>query len=299
MYDNYEKTFHAPCSALKNILPDTPFDEYKKMSGLNYHGLKNFYENPMLWKAGWFDERPETRAMKFGTMAHVWLLQGDEAFGRRYATWTPPVNPKTGSPFGAETKAYKEALLEWHAANPGKEPVSEETLDLLGRMRAETGRNPSFSRFFRSPDEPGAHSEVIFRGPLDGVPELILKGAIDRYDDEFGIIDLKTTQTLDKRFWKYTVEDRGYIDQLAFYQIAVHDVCGSEKYPGCFIAAIETGGQLRSGIQWIDPRIMERAREKVLHEMVMFAVCVKEGNFPGPFDKLLIRKSYMGDAADE
>ena len=331
MWNQYQKSMHAPLSALKNVQMNLGFEEYQKLPGLNYHGLKNFFENPLKWKEGWFDDRPETPAMKFGTMAHVLLLQGRDEFFSRYRLWTPPVNPKTGSAFGAETKAYKEAQLEWYAANPGKEPVSEETLKTLDAMRAETERNPQFQRFFRpgapagdssrrclgepfapdgrserpdrEPDEPetdGVHSEVMFRGPLDGVPELILKGAIDRYDDEFGIIDLKTTSALDKRFWKFGVEDRGYVDQLAFYQIAVHDVCGGgDKYPNAFIAAVETGGQFRSGIEWIAPPIMERARARVLDQMLVYATCVKQGIFNGPYDRLIIKKSYMGDAADD
>lgn len=300
MWDQYQKSMHAPLSALKNVQTNMGFEEYQKLPGLNYHGLKNFFENPLKWKEGWFDDRPETPAMKFGTMAHVLLLQGRDEFFSRYRLWTPPVNPKTGSAFGAETKAYKEAQLEWYAANPGKEPVSEETLKTLDAMRAETERNPQFQRFFRAPETDGVHTEVMFRGPLDGVPELILKGAVDRYDDEFGIIDLKTTQTLDKRFWKFGIEDRGYVDQLAFYQIAVHDVCGGgDKYPNAFIAAVETGGQFRSGIEWIAPPIMERARARVLDQMIVYATCVSQGMFNGPYDRLIIKKSYMGDAADE
>lgn len=300
MWDQYQKSMHAPLSALKNIQAGMGFEDYQKLPGLNYHGLKNFFENPLRWKEGWFDDRPETPAMKFGTMAHVLLLQGRDEFFSRYRLWTPPVNPKTGSAFGSETKAYKEAQLEWYAANPGKEPVSEETLKTLDAMRAETERNPQFQRFFRAPETDGVHTEVMFRGPLDGAAELILKGAIDRYDDEFGIIDLKTTQTLDKRFWKFGIEDRGYVDQLAFYQIAVHDVCGGgDKYPNAFIAAVETGGQFRSGIEWIAPPIMERARARVLDQMLVYATCVKQGIFNGPYDRLIIKKSYMGDAADE
>lgn len=290
---------HKPLTELDHIEHGLTFAEYRELPGVNYHSLRDFCENPRLWHEGWFDRRPETPAIKLGTQIHTLLLQGSSAFWTRYARFDPPVNPKTENPYGPETKTYKEALLEWHREHPGTEPVPPETVETLSRILNETRRNPVLGEILRSPDADGAHSEVIFRGPLEGVPQLVLKGAIDRYDDQIGIIDLKTTSSLDDRFWRYTIHDREYIDQLAFYQIAAHDVCRSAGYPDAYIAAVETGGMFRSAAALIDPRIMDRARAHVLDLLARFSRSVQKGDYPDPGDTLRVIKFYRGDAPED
>lgn len=255
------------------------------MDGLNFHSLLDFTRNPRLWKDGWYEaNRKETPAMVFGTQAHEMLLQGEETFLRNNAVWNPPVNPKTGTEYGAGTKAYLDAKSVWCAENEGKRPCSAETEDALRAMRDEVRRNPAMREILREHDAKGVNSEVMFYGEiLDGMK---LKGAIDRYDEEVGIVDLKTTAQLSEEFWKYEIYRRKYVEQLAFYQIAVHDVCGSEEWIPCYIAAIETGGQFVSDVRLLDEEMMVRARAEVYGMIAEFRTAQIEDVYAGPHDEV-------------
>lgn len=57
-----------------------------------------------------------------------------KAFIDSVFVFDPPINKKTGKPYGYDTQAYEQALAEAMADNPGKELVSQSDVDLVKSM---------------------------------------------------------------------------------------------------------------------------------------------------------------------
>lgn len=75
-------------------------------------------------------EKKESEAMSQGSVYHSMLAsltnKGDlSEFENEYFVFEPPVNPKTGEPFGYSSKAYQEALTAARIINSEKEPCSQ------------------------------------------------------------------------------------------------------------------------------------------------------------------------------
>ena len=194
-------------------------EDYFSDEALNFHSLWDFRKDRKLFADGYFAVKETTDAMRQGTQFHELVLEGDEVFNANNALWTPPVNEKTGKQYGAETKAYAEARAEWEKANPGKTAYTPEEWDLFARMRDAIISHPAAGGIL-FPEEAETASELKFRGEY--APGWAVKGSIDRYDAEIGIIDLKTCAEIERfdgyRSFEKTCLFGGYIEQLAFYQ---------------------------------------------------------------------------------
>ena len=57
-----------------------------------------------------------------------------EDFLNNVCVFDPPRNPKTGAPYGYDTKAYSEAYAQFSFENPNKEIVSQSDVDLVKTM---------------------------------------------------------------------------------------------------------------------------------------------------------------------
>lgn len=280
---------------VKGIVPVKSFAEYRELEGLNFHTLKDFCDNPYRWSEGWFaDNRPVGDALRIGTQAHELILQGEDVFAANNALWTPPVNPKTGEPYGVGTKSFKEALAAWEADNAGRRAYSVEERAAFENMAEELERNPAVTGVLRTPKEDGVYSEVAFCGEM--VPFLTVKGSIDRYDDEVGIVDLKTTGSLTEKFWKYDIWDRKYVQQLAFYQSALMQIgnLDPDAYIPCYIVAVETGGQFRSALLELDPEVMAAARAMVRQMIGKYLDAKMSMNYAGPYDGTIVIRTVRG-----
>ena len=87
---------------------------------------------------------PQTDAKRLGSLFHDLMAcsaehydNGTEAVAqwlRGIAVFEPPVNEKTGAPYGTATKAYKEAYEAFLQANEGKMIASDEELSLVQKM---------------------------------------------------------------------------------------------------------------------------------------------------------------------
>lgn len=139
----------------------------------------------------------ESAAMSFGRAAHCHLLEGAEAFGARFVV--PPINARTGKPYGPETD---KAIA--FAKESGKCPVGQYDLDVIGCMAEAINEHAEAQRLLRV-----GSPEVTVRN-------LVWQARMDRYCQDTGeIVDLKTTTSLDgfrADFFKY-----GYDYQAAFY----------------------------------------------------------------------------------
>ena len=117
-----------------------PYSEY-----LSSSQLKRYAVSPKAFKFA-LDNPTEEKsdALRFGSLFHDLMAScaehydnDTEAIGewmRGIAVFTPPKNEKTGQPYGAATKAYKEAYEAFLQGNGGKTIASNEELSLVQKM---------------------------------------------------------------------------------------------------------------------------------------------------------------------
>ena len=117
---------------------DMPNDEYHRgewqKEFISSTQLKRYLVSPKYFQ--YIREHPEEDTVSLeasmqGSVYHSMLAslvnKGDldTDFQQEYFIFEPPVNPKTGAPFGVGTKAYMEVYEQALADNPGKEATSE------------------------------------------------------------------------------------------------------------------------------------------------------------------------------
>jgi hypothetical protein len=76
---------------------------------MSSHQLRDFRKCPELFRRQRVGliPRPDKPAYLMGRAAHCLIIEGKAEFDRRYMTGGP-INPKTGRPYGADTKAHAE-----------------------------------------------------------------------------------------------------------------------------------------------------------------------------------------------
>ena len=119
-------------AAVTNIISREPADVYhaKANEYLSSHQLGDFRKCPLLYhrkKLGRIEEE-ERPAYTVGRAAHTLILEGLDRFEEDFAVGGP-INPKTGQPFGANTKTW----AEWAEAI-GKPVLTDAQFDVVARM---------------------------------------------------------------------------------------------------------------------------------------------------------------------
>ena len=267
---------------------------YRADPRLNFHKLADFKRDPRAFHDGLFDVREETDAMRFGTALHALILQGESVFANKAASFNPPINPKTGEPYGATTNAFKEARSAFESANVGKTIISNSDRVLIEKLRDEFFFHPYAPSCLGSAD--WAASEIPVCGEINlGSGETFpVKGLIDRYS-EAGLIDVKTTACLDdgsgRDKFRYAMYDYKYIVQIAFYHMILTD-CYNAPFVPCYIVAFEKNAPNRVAVYAIAPEVITKAREVVRCWIRDFQESVNTKTFESRFDKLQIVTTY-------
>ncbi|RMD60649.1 hypothetical protein D6833_09375, partial [Candidatus Parcubacteria bacterium] len=119
----------CPMSAVDFPLLYEPVEVYHQKASeyLTSHQLADFRRCPLLYqkkKLGLVEEE-DRAAFLVGRALHTLVLEGQEAFSKQYAVGGP-VNPRTGQPFGPNTKAF----AQW-AAEQGKPVLTTAQLELV------------------------------------------------------------------------------------------------------------------------------------------------------------------------
>ena len=288
---------------LRNTVKDWPRDEYFSDEALNFHTLRDFCRDPKLFAEGYYNKEnddPKRRdAKRQGTQLHELVLEGDDVFNANNALWTPPVNEKTGKPFGSDTKKYTDALAEFKAANQGKESYTTDEWNMFAAMRDALTNHPVAGPYlFPETTEQRAESELKFRGEF--CPGWFAKGSIDRYDNVFGIIDLKTCAEIERfdgyKSFEKTCIYSGYIEQLAFYQIMFHELMdprASADYPPVTIIGVEKKEPYRVAVCQPDDETQAAAREQIYKMLDKYMKAVKEQRFESRYDEIItLHRNY-------
>jgi len=207
-----------------------PYTDY-----LSSTQIKAYLKSPRFFK--WKLDNPEEEksdALAFGSLFHEAMQMFAEGvtpdafskyFRERIAVFEPPVNDKTGQPYGAATKAYKEAYEAFLKTNDGKPIATEEDVELVRNMTLSLlcGCGAT-SEQVRKLLKWGKPEVSIFHTTKDGVklkirPDLLTKRKI--IDWKTTTLDDLTEESINRAILKYA-----YHVSAAMYQWVAHEVLG-------------------------------------------------------------------------
>jgi len=144
----------------------------KRAENLSSHALGDFRKSPWLFRKkelGLIHDSDST-AYLVGRAAHCLILEGRDAFDAGFAVGGP-INPKTGKPYGRETKAF----AAW-ASEVGKPVLTDSQNALVEDLAAGVAQHPVTSLMFSH-----GHAEVVARCEYGDMP---CQGRLDWFSPE-------------------------------------------------------------------------------------------------------------------
>ncbi len=250
---------------------------------LSSHALIDFIESPAAYhsKMAGLSPPKDSDAYRAGRAAHCLILEGKDAYRRRY-TFGGPVNEKTGKYFGQQTKAYE----EWRASKEaeGLEVLSDSEDALCEFLAAGVRMHPEATEILSV-----GYPEAVARTRYCGTDCQI---RID-WLTENAIVDLKTCRDI-KRFMRDFFDYR-YQNQLSFYQKVLEAHAGV-RLP-VFVIAAEKAAPYRAALYRIDQPVLDRAQLENEDAMRRLRECVSTGYWPTGYEGVKVIEAYRGKEA--
>lgn len=231
-----------------SFLVEEPAAEYHARSGevLSSHLLADFRRCPELYRRKVLGLVPDEDRPSYlvGRATHTAILEGLDVFHREYAVGGP-VNPKTGQPYGSNTKAWS----EW-AETQGKPTLTREQAELIERLAESVTQHREAQNLLAE-----GFPERVVRAEYCGVPCQIRMDWLNPY---LGVVDLKTCDDL---LWFETDARRyGYHQQLAFYVEVLRQKVGL-RMPA-YLLAVEKKLPYRVGLWRLGEDTLSAARQE-------------------------------------
>ncbi len=215
------------------IYPGTPFETYLSWSYVSNSSLGPALRSTMHYVdylANGIEPRP---SMRLGTICHAGRLEPllfcqthvvmpDFSDQVKCADGSAPKNPRS-------TKAYKQMVSDFHAANVDKTIVTQKEFDSMYRMVLATRNHARAAEYLCD----GGQVELAFvwDDPETGIR---CKGRADHWNQKLGrISDLKTTA--DCMAFNKSIANFGYDRQAAFYMDGLR-ANGFEVNEFCIVA---------------------------------------------------------------
>jgi len=257
-----------------SFLHKEPADVYHSKSNthLTAHALSDFRRCPLLYhrkQLGLVTE-PDTTAYLIGRAAHALILEGREQYEREYAVGGP-INPKTGQPFGSQTKAF----AEW-AEQQGRTVLSDAQAATVEQMAAGVHANGLARRLLQNGIAEGVVRRQWMGEKCQARIDWISRCA------EIGIIDLKTVNDLDS--FEEAANTYGYIYQLAFYRTLVAKASGHVL--SVYMIAVEKREPFRCGVWHIGGHLLDEAEYDCRCAIAELVACRAADVWPTLFDGL-------------
>ncbi len=259
-----------------NFLTREPAEVYhaKAKEFLTSHTLSDFRRCPLLYRKkelGLVPER-DTTAYLIGRAAHALILEGRQRYEREYAVGGP-LNPKTGQPFGSQTKAF----AEW--VEKQSKPVLSDAHAALVEQLAASVRAHGVARDLLS----SGVAEGVVRGRYAEFPCQARMDWVNP-DTQVGIVDLKTCDHLDE--FELAIRAFDYVHQVAFYRAVVAVVSG-HVLP-VHIVAVEKRAPFRCGAWHILPSVLAEAQRQNEAAMAELGRCRATGDWFTRFEELRV-----------
>jgi hypothetical protein len=198
---------------------------------------------------------------------HALILEGQDKFDTEFAVGGP-INPKTGQPFGATTKAF----AEW-AQTIGKDILTDNQYEVVINMHLSVSQH-EVAQMLLADGIP----EGVVRTEYCGVPCQI---RMDWYDAFFGIVDLKTCDDL--TWFESDARRFGYVYQLAFYRAVLAQVIGI-KSP-VHLIAVEKKEPYRTGVWKVSNESLGLAQTSNETAIAQLRDCLATNQWPTGYEQ--------------
>lgn len=269
------------------VPPDFKSHWVESLSEEEYHAdktamnstlLRKMKKSPLTFKAhfdGLRDE--ETESQKFGTMAHMVLLQGQK-FWDKYRVMPEFIGLTKDGRESKQSGEAREKKAAWLAdLPPGCLVVTPEELDHLKGMVESLLRNKHALEVVQlsKPEVTG-----YYRDPVTGIK---CRARIDLLAMNLSCLgDLKTTKNCTPRAFMRSVYDEDYLYQiqLGMYDAAIKEITGSAPELWTWIA-IEKKPPYEVYVHEADPPTLEIGRWEYRRLMNRLKLCIDTDNWPG------------------
>jgi hypothetical protein len=195
------------------------------------------------------------------------ILEGQDKFDTEFAVGGP-INPKTGQPFGATTKAF----AEW-AQTIGKDILTDNQYEVVINMHLSVSQHEVAQTLLTD-----GIPEGVVRTEYCGVPCQI---RMDWYDAFFGIVDLKTCDDL--TWFESDARRYGYVYQLAFYRAVLAQVIGI-KAP-VHLIAVEKKEPYRTGVWKVSNESLGLAQTSNETAIAQLRDCLATNQWPTGYEQ--------------
>lgn len=201
------------------LYPNMPFARYRDEPGISNSDLRLVAVSPLTyWRAKQIPRKP-TDSMQRGTAGHVAVLELHRFLSE--ALPTPEINPDTGKPWRANTKADK----RFREDNPDRLIMTRKDFFAAKRMGEAVRRNPRAQELLR---HGRAEVSIFWDCPETGVRrkgrcDFLGSGSRDHlgtlsHDSKIAhLVDVKTAATVRPRDFVRDTAKRGAHRQLAGY----------------------------------------------------------------------------------
>ena len=283
---------------MSDVFYNIPNEQYHHGEGfeeyLSSTQLKGYAVSPKFARFMLDNPQVQTAAMHFGSLFHdcmsaIAIGKTPEEALDTIVTFEPPVNEKTGQPYGATTKAYKEAYEAFCATRPEVKPTTKEEKETVAKMLHSLLNDcGATSEQVRKLLKWGDPEVSILYETEDGIkvkarPDLLTRGKI--IDWKTTTLDDLTEESINRTILRY-----GYHISAAMYQWVAKQVLGEwkdfylvfvqkqEPYDCIMVNMVNYGYRYMPDIDMVipGPGAMEFKRLLDLHTK-----CVNANEWPG------------------
>lgn len=243
--------------------------EYHQSERVSKSGLDLIAKAPALYQHNRLHPRPQTPAMRMGTLVHTAILEPDSLMS------SVMVAPKCDRRTSAG-KAEWEAFL---VASEGKELVTDEEIEELTSIRDAVWAHPAASRALSMLTEVEAsiywtQNDVACRCRPDG----ILSNGV--------VLDVKTTRDATPDQFARSIAQYRYHVQAAFYSDGYRAAFG-EPPKGFLFLAVETDRPYLTACYVASEAMTARGRADYERDLETYRRCLEAGVWPGLSEKPL------------
>lgn len=187
--------------------------------------LKNYLISPKYARYVWLNpEKKDTDALELGSVYHAILESRVNNTPMPYVAFDGPINERTGKPYGRDTLAYQNGMVEFESENQGALICSNANLLTANIMVDELLKgNDNLSPIVQS---------FIKNGIAEQSHYIEYQGGLFKFRTDVKtknlIVDWKTTQLENPKpenFERQIIE-RGYHISAAMYQFLDHELTG-------------------------------------------------------------------------
>ncbi len=253
-----------------------PEKDYHSKAGecLSSHLLGTFRRCPLMYFLTVMGKykRPDSHAYALGSVAHCFILEGEDQYHKAYNS-DSPINMTTGKPYGNTTKKY----TEWAAVvvASGSLPISLADESLAFKLRDSVNRHSLASSLLES----APYRERVIRVTAHGMG---CQSRMDAFGADFGIVDLKTCQDLDKLI--YQARSFGYVEQLAFYRMVARKA--GFNVPKVYLIGVEKQFPYRCGVWQIEESSLDFAEQNIVKDIKSVLDCTRNNTWPTGYEEL-------------